>query len=161
MLCFSNTRRVLGSLVTSSNLIHACSVSQYIQGSPSGYGWLDIPGVSQVEKLGNRCPLVHIICTYEPMRGSLLVVPSVAVGMSVYCTRAFEVQRNCGLQSSGLRSGWHTKAHTHTHENTVCGCHEGNAPCNEAAGAPWRPQRTELGGWGVINIWYTAADSTA
>ena len=29
---------------------------------------------------------------YEPMRGSLLVVPSLAVGMSMYCTGAFENQ---------------------------------------------------------------------
>ena len=40
---------------------------------------------------------------------------TVAVGMSVCCTGAFENQRKCGLQSSRLCSGWHTKTHRQAH----------------------------------------------
>ena len=58
---------------------------------------------------------------------------TVAVGMSVYCTSAFENQRDCRLQSSSLCLGWYTKTHIHANVqkyrswlpqgNTLkCGC---------------------------------------
>ena len=68
------------------------------------------------------------------MPGSLLVVQFVAVGMSVYCMGAFEIQL---LKCRGIvgcnrpycvQDGTQTRTDTYTHKNTVRGYHKGNAP---------------------------------
>ena len=82
---------------------------------PSGCGWLGILGVSQVEKQGNMCSfwvyasLCEVRCSW-----------TAAVGLSSYYTGAFEIQENCGLESSRFGSGWHTNAqHMRTQRGDV------------------------------------------
>ena len=65
------------------------------------------------------------------MPGSLLVVQFVAVGMSVYCMGAFEIQL---LKCRGIvgcnrpycvQGGTYKHTDTHTHKNTVRRCYKG------------------------------------
>ena len=72
-----------------------------------------------------------LVCvTYEHM--SLCKVrcccTAAAVGLSAYCASPLQIQRKCGLESSGLFSGGqaHARTNTRTHRSTFRGCHEGN-----------------------------------
>ena len=61
--------------------------------------------------------------TAVPMHVSLCEVRcccTAAVGLSVYCAGAFEIQKKCGSEPSRLCSGWHTKhtcVHTQRHRS--------------------------------------------
>ena len=120
-------------------------VSYKIQGSPPGCGIsrLEIPGVSQVQNEEHRCSDVS-----EPTWGSLLVVPFVVDGISVYCTGAFEIRGSVGCnRPDRVQDGTQTRTDTHTHKTPFVAATKG-IPWNAAAVAPWLLQRTELGGRG-------------
>ena len=66
-----------------------------LQGSPWGCGWLEIPGVSQVERGNTGVPMYMSVARFTGV-----VCTSDAVVPLLYCADAFEIQRNCGFDLS-------------------------------------------------------------
>lgn len=74
-----------------------------------------------------------------------LLLPFVAVGMSLCCMCDSKIQRKRRMQSSRLSSGWHTNTHREAHVNTSFVDATNRIPRHSAAVAPRLPKFTELG----------------
>ena len=62
-----------------------------LQGSPWGCGWLEVPGMSQVER-GN---IIRRFYAYDRCEVRLCCTAAVAVVPLLYCADACEIQRKC------------------------------------------------------------------
>ena len=96
-------------------------VSYCIRRSPSGYGWLGIPGVSQAEKAITAVPMHMSLCEVR-------CYCTAAVGLSVYCAGAFEFRKSVGWNRPDFaQDGPPTYTHERTDRGIVGGCHKGKA----------------------------------
>ena len=83
------------------------------QGSPSGCGRFEIPGVSQVAKGNTGAPPMYMSLQYVKFDDDAVPLLLLVYRCLMCCAGAFAIQRKCGMESFSLTklcSGWH--AHT-------------------------------------------------